>query len=199
MYLTDLPVFSSLTCTTEPIWTTSVERSLVSITRRHPQLLLQLGDPALEHRLLVLGVVVLGVLGDVAELPRLLDPLGDLATLLGREQLELVLELLQTFWGEDYVLRHLSLDRGVVARGCRADRTALRGGDVAGRRPERAQQYSEPEKARAGHVRVPSCERRRGSLEQLAARPSASPLPAAPPAGRLAVVRSSPRRSTYQG
>src|ERR1700684_3121362 len=73
---------------------------------RHPQLLLQLRDAALEHRLLVLRVVVLRVLRDVAELARLLDPLGDLATLLRREQLELVFELLQSFRGEDYVLRH---------------------------------------------------------------------------------------------
>src|ERR1700733_14371345 len=76
---------------------------------RHAQLLLQLRDAALDHRLLVLGVVVLGVLGDISELPRLLDPLGDLPALLGGEQLELVLELLQTFRGEDYVLRHLTL------------------------------------------------------------------------------------------
>ncbi len=39
----------------------------------------------LEHRLLVLGVVVLGVLGDVAELARHLDPLSDLTALLGLE------------------------------------------------------------------------------------------------------------------
>ena len=45
------------------------------------QPLFELGDPLLEQRLLVLGVVVLGVLGDVAELARLLDPLRDLAPL----------------------------------------------------------------------------------------------------------------------
>ena len=44
--------------------------------------LLELRDPLLEHGLLVLGVVVLGVLGDVAELARLLDALGDLTALL---------------------------------------------------------------------------------------------------------------------
>jgi hypothetical protein len=50
---------------------------------RHAQLLLQLRDTALDHRLLVLRVVVLRVLGDVSELARLLDALGDLATLVG--------------------------------------------------------------------------------------------------------------------
>ena len=43
------------------------------------QPLFELGDPPLEQRLLVLGVVVLGVLGDVAELARLLDPRRDFA------------------------------------------------------------------------------------------------------------------------
>ncbi len=91
VYFTDLPVFSSFTCTTEPTCTTSVERSFGLDHRRHPQLLLQLRDAALDHRLLVLRVVVLGVLGDVSELARLLDAFGDLAAL-GRGQL---LELLR--------------------------------------------------------------------------------------------------------
>ncbi len=52
--------------------------------------------PRLEHRLLVLRVVVLGVLGDVAELARLLDALGDLAALLGGQEVELRLELLES-------------------------------------------------------------------------------------------------------
>ena len=56
--------------------------------------LLELRDPRLEHRLLVLRGVVLGVLGDVAELAGDLDPLGDLAPTLGREILDLALELL---------------------------------------------------------------------------------------------------------
>ena len=76
---------------------------------RGAQALLELGDPLLEHRLLVLGVVVLGVLRDVAELARLLDPLGHLAALLGLQLLELRLELLEAFGGEDDVLRHGSL------------------------------------------------------------------------------------------
>ena len=48
----------------------------------------------LEQRLVVLGVVVLGVLGDVAELARDADALRDLAALLVRQVLDLLLELL---------------------------------------------------------------------------------------------------------
>ena len=59
----------------------------------------------LEHRLLVLRVVVLGVLGDVAELARDADPLGDLAALLGREVLDLLLELLVALGREDDFLQ----------------------------------------------------------------------------------------------
>src|SRR5829696_10092163 len=61
---------------------------------RVQEALLELRDLVLEHRLLVLGVVVLGVLGDVAELARDTDPVRDLAPLLGREQLDLLLQLL---------------------------------------------------------------------------------------------------------
>ena len=64
----------------------------------HP--LLELGDPLLEQRLLVLGVVVLGVLHDVAELASLLDPLGNLAALDGGHVFELLAELLQTLLGD---------------------------------------------------------------------------------------------------
>src|SRR5215212_1310469 len=74
--------------------------------RGRPQLLLELGDLRLEHGLLVLGVVVLGVLHDVAELPSLLDPGGDLAALVVGEVLELALELLETGWSENDVLGH---------------------------------------------------------------------------------------------
>ena len=55
----------------------------------------------LEHGLLVLGVVVLGVLGDVAELACLLDALGHLAPLDGREVLDLFLQLVVPFGGEN--------------------------------------------------------------------------------------------------
>src|SRR5207248_8484421 len=70
------------------------------------QLVRELRDLGLEHGLLVLGVVVLRVLGDVAELARLLDALGDLAALLVLKELELVLELVEAFRGEDGLLRH---------------------------------------------------------------------------------------------
>src|SRR3954451_10618979 len=73
---------------------------------RRVQPLLELRDPRLEHRLLVLGVVVLGVLGDVAELARLLDALGDLATLRRLQLLELRLEPFEALGGQNHVLRH---------------------------------------------------------------------------------------------
>jgi len=92
VYLVALPP-SSLTWTTEP-------------TRRRAELVLELRDPRLEHRLLVLGVVVLGVLRDVAELARLLDASGYLAAALSREVLELGLEIGQAFGGENDVLGH---------------------------------------------------------------------------------------------
>src|SRR5829696_7285248 len=75
---------------------------------RGAELVLELRDPRLEHRLLVLGVVVLGVLGDVAELARLLDALRDLAAAGDGEVLDLLLELLESFGGEDDVLLHAS-------------------------------------------------------------------------------------------
>ncbi len=49
------------------------------------ELLLQEADAVLEQGLLVLGVVVLGVLADVAELARLTDALGHLFPLDGGE------------------------------------------------------------------------------------------------------------------
>jgi hypothetical protein len=57
------------------------------------QLVLELRDALFQHRLLVLGVVVLGVLGDVPELPGLLDPIGDFAPLIGLQVLQLALPL----------------------------------------------------------------------------------------------------------
>ena len=59
------------------------------------------GYLVLEHRLLVLGVVVLGVLRDVSELTGFLDALRHLATAVAHEVFELVLELLETFLGEN--------------------------------------------------------------------------------------------------
>src|SRR3954468_15787473 len=71
------------------------------------QALLELRDARLEHGLLVLGVVVLGVLRDVAELAGFLDALGDLAALRGLEVLQLLLEVLEPFFCEDDVLLHV--------------------------------------------------------------------------------------------
>ena len=54
-------------------------------------------DPALDERLLVLGVLVLGVLGQVAVLLGVVDPIGDLGSLDGDHLVELRAELLETF------------------------------------------------------------------------------------------------------
>ena len=81
-----------------PTPTSSVSTCFSSMTLRAAQPLLELGDPLLEQRLLVLGVVVLGVLGDVAELARFLDALGDLAALGGREVLDLRLSFSRPSW-----------------------------------------------------------------------------------------------------
>ena len=75
---------------------------------RRAELVLELRDALLEHRLLVLGVVVLGVLRDVAELARFLDALRDLTTAGDGEVLDLLLELLESLGGEDDVLLHAS-------------------------------------------------------------------------------------------
>src|SRR4051794_19555642 len=72
------------------------------------QPLLERGDAVLEQRLLVLRVVVLGVLGDVAELACDADAVGDLATLVVREVLDLLLQLHVAFGSEDDVLQRAS-------------------------------------------------------------------------------------------
>src|SRR4051794_15422261 len=73
---------------------------------RGAELLLQAGDAALEQRLLVLGVVVLGVLGDVAELASGPDPVGDLTPLDRLELLDGRLQLFVPGLGEDDVFLH---------------------------------------------------------------------------------------------
>src|SRR5919108_226861 len=73
-----------------------------------PEPLLELRDPLLEQRLLVLRVVVFGVLVDVAEFARLTDSVGNLTPLLVREVLDLLLELLVTLGSEDHFF-HLFL------------------------------------------------------------------------------------------
>src|SRR5579875_1896104 len=74
--------------------------------RGRSQLVLEGRDPRLEHRLLVLRVVVLGVLGDVPELARLLDAIRDLAPTRRREVVQLRLEVGEALRGEDDVLWH---------------------------------------------------------------------------------------------
>src|SRR5436190_9408051 len=74
---------------------------------RVAETLLERRDPVLEQRLFVLRVVVLGVLGDIAELARDADSVGDLAPLLVGEVLDLLLELLVSLWSEDDFLHNL--------------------------------------------------------------------------------------------
>jgi hypothetical protein len=70
----------------------------------------------LEQRLLVLRIVVLGVLGDVAELPRDADPLGHLAALVGRQVLDFLSELLVPLGGEDDLLQRFTASKKKTAR-----------------------------------------------------------------------------------
>ena len=89
-----------------PTETVSFEISFFVITRADSEPLLELGDLVLEHRLLVLRVVVLGVLGDVAELARDADPLRDLAALVGLQEVDLLLQLLVALGREDDFLQN---------------------------------------------------------------------------------------------
>src|SRR5579884_208654 len=78
------------------------------LLRDHPcgqEPLLELRDLVLEHRLLVLRVVVLRVLGDVAELTGDADALGDLAALLAAQVVDLLLELPEPLRCEDDFLQ----------------------------------------------------------------------------------------------
>src|SRR5450759_2161381 len=90
----------------------AAERDLVVLLGRADdrgvrQDLVDLDDPALDPRLLVLGVVVLGVLRDVAELLGFLDALADFAALRRRQVEQLVLKLLLAFDGECDLLVHV--------------------------------------------------------------------------------------------
>ncbi len=71
--------------------------------------LLELRDLVLAHGLLVLRVVVLRVLGDVAELASRADPVGDLPAPVGPKRLQLLLEGLIALGGEDHVLQRKDL------------------------------------------------------------------------------------------
>src|SRR5262249_23055520 len=88
------------------------DASLENMPRLHQRQgrepLLELRDPRLEHRLLVLGAVVFGVLGDVPELAGGLDPLRDLATAPRREILDLFLEGVVALFGQDVLLQSSS-------------------------------------------------------------------------------------------
>src|SRR4029079_1953799 len=67
-------------------------------------------DAALDERLLVLGVLVLGVLGEVAVLLGVVDPLRDLRTAHGNHLLELLAELLEAILADiGWLVVHFSL------------------------------------------------------------------------------------------
>ena len=70
--------------TTAPTETTLVSTRRLSMTLRVREALLELRDAVLEHHLLVLRVVVLRVLGDLAELAGSGDAFRDLAAALRR-------------------------------------------------------------------------------------------------------------------
>ena len=93
--------------TTEPTETTLVSMSFGLITRACGEPLVELGDAVLEHHLLVLRVVVLGVLGDLAERAGGRDPLRDLPALLSAKALELALQLLVALGCEDHILHQM--------------------------------------------------------------------------------------------
>ena len=63
--------------------------------------LVDLCDALLDKRLLVLGVVVLGVLGNVAELAGDADALAELIALLGLEVMQLLFELCLALGGKN--------------------------------------------------------------------------------------------------
>ena len=89
--------------------------------------LLELRDAVLEHHLLVLRVVVLGVLRDLAELTRRRDPLRDLPALRRPQHVELARQLLVALGSEDHIL-HENASRDEIAG---PDRPRQRPGMVA--------------------------------------------------------------------
>jgi hypothetical protein len=61
----------------------------------------------LQHGLLVLGIIVFGVLGDIAKIPGCADPFGYLLPLDRGEIGDLVLKLLEAFFCKyDFFARH---------------------------------------------------------------------------------------------
>ena len=112
-----------------------IETTLRSTSRgldhaRVREALLELRDLVLEHRLLVLRIVVLGVLGDVAELARDTDAIGHLSALLGRESVDLHLQLLVALRRENDFLQL------AASQGKAGERAPTRAGMVAMRSVE---------------------------------------------------------------
>src|SRR5215207_5852824 len=99
---------------------------------------LELTDPALQQALFVLRLVVLGVLRDVTELTSLADAVGNLlATRLG-QVCEFLLELLETFRGNELLvlIGHKPRDYKGGCKGCQRGNAAC--GSVSARYALRA-------------------------------------------------------------
>ena len=108
-------------------------------------------DAGLEMGLLVLRRVVLGVLGDVAELARLADAVRDLAALVDREVLDLLLELLVALGGENDFLQRCGPPETRARKRPAANR-AVRRGRMVPPRPDGRQQRPGTISAYAGEL-----------------------------------------------
>ena len=76
------------------------------VTEEEAQLLFELRDLVLNLRLLVLGVVVLGVLSDFTKFARVTNPLGNLAASIGLQRFKFLLQALKAGWGENHFFSH---------------------------------------------------------------------------------------------
>ena len=88
------------------------------------QALFELRDLAFQLGLLVLGVVVLGVFGDVTEIAGLADSFGYFTAPDGREVLDFLFELLQTIGGNFRLATHVYLP--LLTSAARRGRAAVR-------------------------------------------------------------------------
>src|SRR5919199_1806690 len=104
----------------------SVEPRGVATVTLSPTLRLRTARPTgeAEESLLGLGVVVLGVLGDVPKFPGLPDAVGYLLATYVGEVRELCLELLETFWGYEFpvLVAHKRRDYTSEVVGCQRAR-----------------------------------------------------------------------------
>jgi hypothetical protein len=82
-----------------------VARPAILDDLRTPQRIFQVFDAPFHERLLLLGIAIVGIFGEVALRNRRLQALGDFRTLDFRQVLQLLLHLLQAIFGYvDYIL-----------------------------------------------------------------------------------------------